>query len=78
MTQTPNHELIEFDWNEETGTTTQVYEDLKTGAITVGTRHAPLPKPEVTDKLRDDYFVNLIFWLRTQPQDNLGRWSVRP
>lgn len=60
-------ELIEFDWNEQTGESLFTFENDRTGELVTKTKHQPLAKPFVTEELKQEYFKNLRFWLTTQP-----------
>lgn len=62
-------EVIEYDWNEQTGVSTFTYEDIRTGELTQRALNHPLPKPEVNEESKYNYFQALIFWLKTQPQE---------
>lgn len=66
---TKSTEVIEYDWNEQTGVSTFTHENLRTGELSQTTAHHPLLKPEVTEETQQSYFANLVFWLKTQPQE---------
>ncbi len=63
-------DLIEFEWDEFTGSSHFVYENNYTGEIRERTAYQPLAKPVVTEQTKLDYFTNLVFWINTQPPED--------
>lgn len=67
-----NRELIEYFWDERSGVAEFIYEDDKTGELTQRLENRPMARPDLSDDqvyeaTKTDYFVNLQFWLATQP-----------
>jgi len=66
-----NKELIEYQWDEYTGQTLLVYKDVHTAEITEerrfqGNVYPILDNEQTYEKARSNYWVNVIWFIRTQ------------